>query len=101
MSRLGDVAGLGVLEPLAAKISLYAEFFHVLAQLVKLGDVVRVHQQVNATASVSGGITVHARKAPDKGCGQRRGASDDRSETDSSSSSSSTSSEDEDAQVLG
>ena len=100
VSRLGDVAGLGVLEPLAAKISLYAEFFHLLAQLVKLGDVVRVHQRVDARAGASGGTTVQAREASDKGCGQRRGASDDGSETNSSGCSSSTSSEDEDAQVL-
>ena len=96
VSRLGDVAALGVLEPLAVKISLYAEFFHLLTQIVKLSDVVRVHRRVDAIASVSG-----VGKASDTRCGQHRSsAADDGSETNSSGSSSSTSSEDENAQVL-
>ena len=93
---LGDVASLGILEPLAAKITLYEEFFHLIVRLVKLGDIVRVHRQVDAMHAVSGDAVVSAGKASDKCCGRRRGEANNSSQSASSGRDSTSSDEGED-----
>jgi hypothetical protein len=93
---LGDVASLGILEPLAAKITVYEEFFHLLLRLVKLGDIVRVHRQVVAMHAVSGDAVVSAGKASDKGWGRRRAEATASSQSVSSGRDSTSSDEGED-----
>jgi hypothetical protein len=93
---LGDVASLGILEPLAAKIIVYEEFFHLLVRLIKLGDIVRVHRQVDAMHAVSGDAVVSAGKASDTGCGRRRAEAAASSQSVSSGRDSTSSDEGED-----